>query len=284
MRQQFHGPSVLTFICLGLQICTFSPGARSQLLQPTAIIGAFTEEVRVLEETLGKRRETVILGTRFVEGTLSGRKVVIAETGIGKVNAAVTTALLLDHYNPTEIIFTGVAGGLNPDLFPGDVVIGAKLAQHDMGTIDSTGFHPRGVRRRETGERNPIYLPSDSTLLACATLAASRVNFTALPTNDGMRIPRAVVGTIVTGDVFVASDEKKQALREMFHADAVEMEGGAVAQICYQQGTPFVVLRSLSDSADRKAWNDAQKFVSTAAHNSAALVLELLEVLSTRKN
>ena len=106
-------------------------------------------------------------------------------------------------------------------------------------------------------------------------------DLTPLRTSKGDRKPSVVTGVIVTGDIFVASKKKKNELRELFSADAVEMEGAAVAQVCYQQGVPIVVFRSLSDTADQNAYTDLKRFYKTAARNSAELVFKLAGLLSS---
>jgi adenosylhomocysteine nucleosidase len=117
-------------------------------------------------------------------------------------------------------------------------------------------------------------------LAALAQKAASSVRFSLLRLGGKGRRPKVVKGIIATGDVFVASESKKAFLAKAFRADAVEMEGAAVAQVCYQQAVPFVVLRSLSDNADHRAEDDLEKFYKTAAKNSAALTLALLRGLA----
>lgn len=257
-----------------------TPGVRvqTQLPQrPTAILAAMSVEADPIKERMTDKETQTLLGIRFISGRLEGRPVVLAVTGAGKVNAAMATALLLDHFQPAEVIFTGIAGGLNPDLQPGDVVIGSKLAQHDLGAIAPTGYQPSAVRNPATGKQNPLYFPCDANLAAIARRAAGQ---RALLTVDGSFRPAKVVdGVIVTGDVFVASAEKRSALHNDFQADAVEMEGAAVAQVCFQQQVPFLVLRALSDSADEKAYKDLKASLKVAIQNSVGLTIALVAQL-----
>jgi adenosylhomocysteine nucleosidase len=206
--------------------------------------------------------------------------VVVAQTGIGKVNAAMTTALLLDHFHPAQVVFTGIAGALNPDLHPGDVVIGERLAQHDLGLLTAAGMTRQGVRNPVDGTENPVFFAADSALVQLAVSAGQQAASLPIPTGQGERLPAIRPGTIATGDVFVASSAGKQSLRDGLQADAVEMEGAAVAQICYQQRVPFVVVRSISDSADETAETDLQRFYRSAAANSARLVIDLVTRLA----
>lgn len=248
----------------------------------TAILGAFTREVTMFEDQVIGAKEHRIEGLRFVTGTLSGRDVVVAFTGVGKVNAAMTTTLLLEHYDPCEVIFTGIAGGLDPNLSPGDIIIAARTAQHDMGTVWPEGFFPKGVKNPLDGWENPVFFEADKRLFDLATKAAKTVELAPLQTEKGPRKPDILPGTIVTGDVFVASETRCAELRKMFHAQAVEMEGAAVAQICYQRDVPCLVIRSISDNADSGARADSMMFHMIAAKNSAALVSEMVKMIKDR--
>lgn len=247
----------------------------------TALLGAFAKEIILLQNELTERQERRIEGMKFVSGKLSGRKVVVAWTGVGKVNAAMTTTLLIEHYRPQKVIFTGIAGGLNPELSLGDIVIGEKAAHHDMGTYWPEGFTAKGVRNPFTGWENPIFFEADERLLELAERAAGQVKFKTLKTRSGVKTPKVIKGTIVTGDVFVASEDKCAELRKSFKADAVEMEGAAVAQICFQQKVGCLVIRSISDKADEKAREDMGMFHEIAAINSSALVVEIVGLLDS---
>jgi adenosylhomocysteine nucleosidase len=256
--------------------------SRTKAAPVTAILGAFNDEVVMLEEQLAGKQEQKIEGIRFATGKLKARKVVVAWTGIGKVNAAMTTTLLIDHFRPNQVIFTGIAGGINPELFPGDVVIGAKTAQHDLGMLTPSGLEHEGVVNPVTHRQNPVFLHADVRLLKLAELAARKVKLEKTKTGSTERTPRIIKGVIVTGDVFVASTYKCAELRKTLGADAVEMEGAAVAQICHQQGIPYLVIRGISDRAGDKSLEDLGKYLKIAARNSAALVTEMLESISSQ--
>ncbi|GAB2801832.1 5'-methylthioadenosine/adenosylhomocysteine nucleosidase [Rhabdobacter roseus] len=240
----------------------------------TLLLGAFNDEVKLLEQTVEKPRVYQIHGIKFTRGKLHGRDVVIALTGVGKVNAAMTTTLALQYFRPAEVLFTGIAGGLNPDLQPGDIVIGGEVAHHDFGYVSFQNVATRQTRNPISGEFNPAFFPADSALLAKTRRAVDQVPLEAISASS--RVPRVMVGRIVTGDVFVSSEEKVRQLRTDYQADATEMEGAAVAQICWQQQVPCLVIRSLSDKADGTAREDMLRFVKVAARNSAALVQEVV--------
>ncbi len=247
----------------------------------TAILGAFENEVILLEDRLTDANDRMIEGIRFSSGTLNGQRVVIVWTGIGKVNAAMTTTLLIEHFEPSRVVFTGIAGSANPQLRPGDIVIAEKTAHHDMGVLWPDGLYRRGVKNRLTGWKNPVFFPADERLLHLTQRAAKQLKLASLEMSAAERVPRIVTGIVVTGDVFVASSEKCAELRENLGADAVEMEGAAVAQICHQRQIPHIVIRSISDKADESAVQDKQMFYIIAAKNSANLVAELLTLLGS---
>lgn len=245
----------------------------------TAILGALKDEVIALQAALQDKSECKLLGITFASGRLKGRRVVVASSGIGKVNAAASTALLLDHFKPSEVLFTGVAGGLNRELKAGDIVIAEKTAQHDLGDFTDKGMERRGVSSPISGKRNPTFFAADPRLLLAAGKAADQVQLSKIKIGDSEHSPRIVKGVVVSGDVFVASAEKSAELRKSLGADAVEMEGAAVAQICHQQGVPCLVIRSVSDLADANAVSDFDTFAKQAARNAAELVAGIVEQL-----
>jgi len=247
----------------------------------TAILGAFEQEIVLLEDELIDKQQQKIEGIRFVSGKLSGKKVVIAFTGIGKVNAAMTTTLLLEHFKPEKVIFTGIAGGVNQQLQPGDIVIAEKTAHHDMGTLWPEGLFHKGVKNRLSGWENPVFFDGDEQLLKLAESAAQQAELQSIQLFSGKRKPKIVKGVVVTGDSFIASADKSAELRKKLEADAVEMEGAAVAQLCYQRGTGHLVIRSISDNADEGAVLDKQTFYILAARNSSKLVIEMIDLLGT---
>jgi adenosylhomocysteine nucleosidase len=268
--------SVIVF-CNSCNIVADKPNAEPV----TAILGAFPKEVIMLKEQVANKEVHIIEEMEFVSGRLRGKKVTVAFTGIGKVNAAMTCGLMIEHFKPSEVIFTGIAGGVNPDLQFGDIVIGTKTAQHDLGLFTDDGIRQRGTRNPLTGMRNPVFFEADERLLAVAEQAAKQVKLTTITTSSGERKPKIVKGVIVTGDVFVSSASKSEELRSKLGAEVVEMEGAAVAQICYQRGIACLVIRSLSDKADAKARQDWRQFHELAAENSSRLVTEIAGLLGS---
>lgn len=248
----------------------------------TGLLGAFGAEVALVKESLTRPKTVIVDGISFTTGRLGQQRVVVAETGIGKVNAAMTTALMLDHFRPRRILFTGIAGGTNPDLQPGDIVIASRTAHHDYGSITDKNTPTRQTRNAITKQFNPVYFPADPALLQLAERVVKTVSLSGIPLASGGvsdRPVKVITGTVVTGDVFVASPAKVSSLRADFGADATEMEGAAVAQVCYQLQVPHLIIRSLSDRADAEAHIAYDKFYPTAAKNSANLVIALVRAL-----
>jgi adenosylhomocysteine nucleosidase len=272
---------VAMMILLLLLPCSHGTAGAQPRTPTTGILGAFSDEVAILEQTLTDIQPQTILGLRFVIGKFKGRKIIIASSGVGKVNAAMSATLMIDRFKPDEVLFSGIAGSINPDLHPGDIVIGEKTAQHDLGTLTPEGIQRRGMRNPVDWQPNPVFFDADPKLLALAEAARQHVQLEKITTSEGERIPKIIKGVIVTGDVFVASPAKKDELRKSLNADAVEMEGAAVAQVCRELKVPCLVIRSISDTADAKARLDASLFFPVAAENSARLVTAIVQQLAS---
>lgn len=241
----------------------------------TLVMAAIPQELRLLRSLLAESKDESIGRRRASVGELDGRSVVLAEAGIGKVNAAVVTTQLIDRYQPREVLFTGVAGGLDPDLEVGDVVIGEKSIHHDAGVIErgSLVVHQAG----HVPFFNPIdrlgYEPSER-LLSAARHAAAEVMLEPLSERAGGtgRAPRVVFGTILTGDQFVNDEATRGRLARELGGSAVEMEGAAVAQACEDLGVDCLIVRALSDLAGAESDLDFPRFLDEVAANSAAIV------------
>ncbi len=245
---------------------------------PTAILGAFEEELTWLIERVDDPQVEQIMGYDFTTGEIEEQPVVLALTGVGKVNAAIMATLILEHFQPEAVIFTGVAGGIGLGCIPGDVVVGTTTVQHDMGDMTPDGIELFGVRNPLNQQRNPIYFSADSTLLELARRAVDAVELERAVIEPKVRNPRVSCGVIATGDTFITSTPKKDELRDYLKVNAVEMEGGAVAQVCYQFNVPCLVIRALSDYSDENADADFEKYYRTAARNANRLVLQILQI------
>lgn len=249
----------------------------------TAIIGAVDKEVVLLQKNMTEKAIQKIQGLTFITGKLHGRNVVLAKTGVGKVNAAMAVTLLIAFFKPSEIIFTGIAGAINPKLKLGDIVIASQTAQYDFGTLTPDGIHNWGMNNPINDKPNPVFYTADTLLLQSADVAIAKIKLTKIKVGKVLKLPTIIHGIVVTGDMFIASSAKNKELREKYKADAVEMEGAAVAQVCWQNNVPCLVIRSLSDAADENAKSHYDYFIDIAAQNSATLVMALVEDLEKKR-
>lgn len=222
------------------------------------IIGAMESEIEALRGQMLNAKETRAAGMSFYEGLLMSRPVVLARAGIGKVHAAMCAQMMIERFHPDLVLNIGVAGALIDDLSIGDIVIAESAVQHDMDTS------PIGDPKGMISGPNIVHLPCDKGAVAALEKAAKRA---------GLRIVRAAVAT---GDQFVDSLEKKQEIACQFGAAACDMEGGAIAQVCLENGVPYAAYRAISDTA-RGNGLEYQVNVTQAARASAKLLSALLE-------
>ena len=223
------------------------------------IIGAMEIEVDALISMLSSHECETVSGIKFYTGTLEGRTVAIAKCGIGKVFAAICAQTMIIKYSPKLLVNTGVGGALASGLNTGDIVIADKLCQHDMDT--SAIGDPKGL----VSGINMIYFDADTRAVEILETEARALGLTTR------------IGTIASGDKFIASREDKERIIADFSASACEMEGCAVAQVAYVNETPFAVVRAISDSADGEATMDYPTFLPIAAKNSTALTVALVK-------
>ena len=222
--------------------------------QQIGIIGAMRAEVETLIAALDGAAVCRVGSLTFHTGRLSGRPVVLAECGIGKVNAAMCAQTMILRFGVTEIWNTGVAGTLTDELSIGDFAVSSDVVQHDMDTTP-LGDPPGWISGLER-----VHIPADAALAAA---------FAAAVASSGRRCR---IGTIASGDVFVASSAQKTRIRDAFGAVACEMEGAAIGQVAAANGVPFVVVRAISDGGDEASAVDYPTFVKEAASRSAAVV------------
>ena len=250
----------------------------------TLILGAFSEEVKPIQAELENKREGRIEGISFAEGKLRGRRVAVTWTGIGKVNAAMTTSLLIEHFRPSEVIVCGIAGAINPQLNVGDVVIAEKSAQHDLGFWSDAGIESRGANNRLTGEQNPVFFAADEKLLDIAMRAGDQTILKSIGTDENGKQAKVKKGVVVTGDTFIMSPQKRIDLQKRLGADAVEMEGAAIAQVCYERKIPHLVIRGISDTADERANKDVNTFQNIAIGNAVKVTCKTVELMTVQQS
>lgn len=228
-----------------------------------AIIGAMDEEVSLIRDQLSQLETIDSCGVVFYRGQLQGYPVVLLRSGIGKVAAALSTTLLLERFAPDYVVNIGSAGGFDPKLNVGDVVIGSQLAYHD---VDVTAFgYPPGQLPGQ-----PLHFHADAELLALAERCLHAVAHV-----------QSARGLICSGDVFMADPARVAAVRQLFpEMQAVEMEGAAIAQVCQQFGVPYVVIRALSDIAGQESSTSFDEYLKVAAHHSSLLVAAMAAALA----
>jgi adenosylhomocysteine nucleosidase len=248
-------------------------------LSPRAIVSAMEAELRALLPTLQRPHTVRLAGRDFHCGELCGHPVVLVLSGIGKVAATTTAVLLMHEFKASQLLFTGVAGGLHAGVRVGDVVVARQLLQHDM---DASPLFPRF----EVPLTGRSHFAADARLADAIAAAAQRClgQAGALLSDASLRefgldSPRLHQGLIVSGDRFVASRVQSQSLRDALpEALAVEMEGAAVAQACADFDRPFAVLRTVSDRADDKAHGDFSRFIADVASTyTRAIVADWLQ-------
>ncbi|CAM2877020.1 MULTISPECIES: 5'-methylthioadenosine/adenosylhomocysteine nucleosidase [Paenibacillus] len=223
------------------------------------IIGAMDEEVELLLAGM-KQLETVKqTGITYVAGEWLGKQIVVCKSGVGKVNAAVTTQILIDRFQVNRIIFTGVAGAVNPELNIGDMVISSECVQHDMD-VTPLGFERGVIPYQETSA-----FPAEASLIALAEEAckAQGANY--------------LIGKVLSGDQFIANKDTVKMLYTEMNGACAEMEGAAVAQVSFMNRVPFVILRAMSDKADGSAHVNFAEFTVESSQRSHRIVEHMLE-------
>lgn len=241
------------------------------------IMGAMPEEIEGILDLLSNPKEVSIGKRTYFSGQINGTDTVIVFSRWGKVAAATTATTLIQEFKITELLFTGVAGAINPELKIGDLVLGKRLIQHDM---DARPL----MKQYEIPLLSKTYFESDTTHLDAASKAINSllenncleesigtenlINFNILK-------PRLFTGDIASGDQFFSSHEQKKALNSQLPDTlCVEMEGAAVAQVCYEYEVPFSIIRTISDAADDTAHIDFPSFIKKISSRYAAEIIK----------
>ncbi|WP_297632228.1 5'-methylthioadenosine/adenosylhomocysteine nucleosidase [uncultured Clostridium sp.] len=227
------------------------------------IISAMSEELELLLNDMVVEEKTVKANMTFHKGKVWGKDVVAVVSGIGKVNAAVCTQILISEYKVNSVINVGVAGGIGKDIYPGDVVVAENLVQHD---VDTTVF---GDAHGQVPRMDTFDFMCDEELVKLAKLSC-----------DEIEDINTFSGRIVSGDQFIASVDKIKWLETEFGAVACEMEGASIAHVCYLNTIPFVIIRSISDNANNGAHMDYEKFIPIGVKNSTTILKAMVEKLA----
>lgn len=219
------------------------------------------EEMQEIEKIMEEKQNKKIYELNFITGKINSTEVVLVEAGIGKVNAARTTQILIDNFNIDAIINVGSAGSSSDELDIGDIVIGNRIVQHDF---DITAFgHPKGFISN-VGQ----YVESDSTLIEKMEQTISKMQ------DNEFKIK---IGIIASGDIFCTEPKMKEKIRSKFNADAIEMEGASIAQVCKLDNVPFLIIRSISDKPNGNNHITFEQFLEKASKRCAKIIEEFLE-------
>jgi adenosylhomocysteine/aminodeoxyfutalosine nucleosidase len=227
-----------------------------------AIMGAMEEEIQPLLKYFSDINIIQYANNTYYEVKYNNLNIVIAYSKIGKVFSSLTATILIEKFKCNILLFSGVAGGINPKLAIGDLIVANKLCQHDL---DITAFgHPHGYV-----PGGDIFISTDEKLKNIALDVAKSENI------------KIIEGIIATGDQFVANKEDKKFIENTFKADALEMEGASVAVVCDALNVPYLILRAISDTADMDAEFNFDEFLVSSAKNSANFLIKIIDKLIT---
>jgi adenosylhomocysteine nucleosidase len=226
----------------------------------TGIIGAMESEVTALKEQMENMQVTTIAGVDFATGTIGGNKVTIAQCGMGKVNAGICAQTLINSFGAARVINTGVAGSLTSELTINDFVVSVDAVQHDYDVS------PIGFKKGEIPYTGLVAFPADEELRSKAVAAVQE----AAPSS------KVLEGRVCSGDQFISTPEQIETITSEFGGLCAEMEGGAIAQVCHLNETPYVIIRAISDDSDGMSF---EEFQAAAAAECANAVLTMVKSL-----
>jgi adenosylhomocysteine nucleosidase len=246
----------------------------------TLVLGALPQETELVDDALKGRRRGKLGAFPYTEGTIGGRRTVVAATGIGKTCASMITMLFARHFLPRELIMTGTASRINPEVRNGDVIVGEVTCNHDFGSLranyEMEYFGAEGPLR----DSMPIVYPGARGLLAAARRAIkTHVPETAVQHSPSY-VPRVRLGRITSGDQFGITDERIADIRRQLSPDLMEMESGSVAQVCWYLAVPFLCIRGGSNRTQNSPDNDYRKLSPFASRQAALFTVSLVKELA----
>lgn len=225
------------------------------------IIAALKQEMMEIEKIMTDIEYKKIYELNFIKGKINETHVILVECGVGKVNAARTAQILIDKFDIDGIINVGAAASANDELDIGDIVFGERLVQHDF---DITAFgHPKG------------HISNVGQFIECDAKSIEKMQQIILNLqNNEFKIK---LGTIASGDIFCTELKMKEKIREKFNADAIEMEGASIAQVCKLDKKPFIIIRSISDKPNGDNHITFKQFLEKASKRCAQIIKEFLK-------
>ncbi len=225
------------------------------------IIAAEEKEMLAIKNTMTNIEIETIYELIFIKGVIENRNCVLVECGVGKVNASRTAQIMIDKYNVDYVINVGVAGGTNEELKIEDIVIGEKLVQYDFD-ITTVGNYEKGEIAR-TGK----YFETDKKLVKLCMQAISEIK------NREFNVK---IGTIATADYFCSNPQKAFEVKKEFNAECVEMEGAAIAQVCYLDKIPFLIIRGISDTPNGNNEVDFHTYIEIVSKRVGYILKSLI--------
>jgi 5'-methylthioadenosine/S-adenosylhomocysteine nucleosidase len=236
---------------------------------PTLVLGAMPSEIRTIQAALRDRRSATYAGFPYDTGTIAGRRVVVAVTGVGVTNGAMVAALFLNEFKPAELIVSGTGSRFNPRIRTGDTVISLKTIHHAAGSLTDAGMVYRKVRGPLPGQMTSWFFRPDPALLALAKRAVTTYEPEDVVVDGERYAPRVLTGVVSASDLFGVNDEKIADMRAKLDPDIMEMESAAIAQVCTQLGTPHIVFRAGSNRTQSNPGNDYRRLGQIAAAAAA---------------
>lgn len=229
-------------------------------MKKIGIIAAMQEEMTAIKEIMQNISEKQVCELIFIEGKINKKECVLVQCGVGKVNSSRVTQILIDKFEIEYIINVGSAGTANNELDIGDIVIGKTLVQHDF---DITAFGHKKGYISNVGES----INSDSKLIEKFETVINNIE------NKNYKIK---IGTIASGDIFCTENWMKEKINKKFNAIAIEMEGAAIAQVCYLDNIPFIIVRSISDSPNGKNKITFEKYLELASKRCRDIIKKII--------
>lgn len=235
----------------------------------TLILSAMPSEIRLIQAHIRNPRGGKLVCFPYVAGTLRGRKVVTAVTGVGVTNGAMVTALFVAHFKPAEVLVSGTGSRFNPRIRTGDTVISTRTIHHAAGSLTKDGMVYRKVRGSLPGQMTHWAYPPDARLLKLAKASIAGYEAEPVTASGETYLPRVLTGVVTASDLFGVSDAKIADMRKKLNPDIMEMESAAIAQVCTQLGVPHIVFRAGSNRTQSNPGNDYRLLGQKAAWAAA---------------
>jgi 5'-methylthioadenosine/S-adenosylhomocysteine nucleosidase len=235
----------------------------------TLILSAMPSEIRLIQNHIEKPRRGKLECLPWVAGTLNGRRVITAVTGVGVTNAAMVTALFIHAFKPSEVLVSGTGSRFNPRIRTGDTVVSTRTIHHAAGSLTDEGMVYRKVRGPLSGQMTHWAYPPDRRLLKLAKAAMKDYVAEPVTANGETYVPTVLTGVVTASDLFGVSDAKIDDMRRKLDPDIMEMESAAIAQVCTQLSVPHIVFRAGSNRTQSNPGNDYRLLGQKAAWAAA---------------